>query len=120
MFSIAVSARAATVTIAWDNGHVATVRHGDMRDVQREPVKRLAVYKASFSRDSEPTPHSTAKYSGAHPALPNIRDVFATPQTRAVTHLQTLQIRRLVPAFKIRTASSQLGYTAAPQGIPFL
>jgi hypothetical protein len=24
-----------TVTIAWDNHHVATVHHGDMRDVQR-------------------------------------------------------------------------------------
>jgi hypothetical protein len=23
------------VTIAWDNGHVATVHHGDMRDVHR-------------------------------------------------------------------------------------
>jgi hypothetical protein len=25
------------VTIAWDNGHVATVHHGDMRDIQRAP-----------------------------------------------------------------------------------
>jgi hypothetical protein len=24
-----------SVTIAWDNRHVATVHHGDMRDVQR-------------------------------------------------------------------------------------
>ena len=23
------------VTIAWDNGHVATVQRGDMRDIQR-------------------------------------------------------------------------------------
>ena len=28
------------VTIAWDNGHVATVHHGDMREVERAPTKR--------------------------------------------------------------------------------
>jgi hypothetical protein len=28
------------VTIAWDNGHVVTVHHGDMRDVHRAPTKR--------------------------------------------------------------------------------
>jgi len=25
------------VTIAWDNGHIATVHHGDMREVERAP-----------------------------------------------------------------------------------
>ena len=29
------------VTIAWDNGHVATVHHGDMREIQRAPVKPI-------------------------------------------------------------------------------
>ena len=27
------------VTIAWDNGHVATVHHGDMREIHRAPAK---------------------------------------------------------------------------------
>jgi hypothetical protein len=27
------------VTIAWDNGQVATVHHGDMREIQRTPQK---------------------------------------------------------------------------------
>jgi hypothetical protein len=27
------------VTIAWNNGHVASVRHGDMREVHRVPKK---------------------------------------------------------------------------------
>ena len=27
------------VTIAWDNGHVATVHHGDMREIERLPTK---------------------------------------------------------------------------------
>jgi len=27
------------VTIAWDNGHVASVHHGDMREIQRGPPK---------------------------------------------------------------------------------
>jgi hypothetical protein len=31
------------VTIAWDNGHVASVSRGDMREIQREPIKRPAV-----------------------------------------------------------------------------
>jgi hypothetical protein len=31
------------VTIAWDNGHVATVHHGDMREIQRAPTKRATV-----------------------------------------------------------------------------
>ena len=31
------------VTIAWDNGHVATVHHGDMREIQRAPTKRAPV-----------------------------------------------------------------------------
>jgi hypothetical protein len=31
------------VTIAWDNGQVATVHHGDMREIQRMPTKRATV-----------------------------------------------------------------------------
>jgi len=31
------------VTIAWDNGQVARVRHGDMREIQRAPVKPVTV-----------------------------------------------------------------------------
>jgi hypothetical protein len=31
------------VTIAWDNGQIATVHHGDMRDVQRTPAKPKGV-----------------------------------------------------------------------------
>ena len=31
------------VTIAWDNGQVARVHHGDMREVQRAPAKPFAV-----------------------------------------------------------------------------
>jgi hypothetical protein len=27
------------VTIAWDNGKVASVHHGDMREIQRAPTK---------------------------------------------------------------------------------
>ena len=27
------------VTIAWDNGHVARVHHGDMREIQLSPTK---------------------------------------------------------------------------------
>jgi hypothetical protein len=30
------------VTIAWDNGQVATVHHGDMREIQRAPEKPTA------------------------------------------------------------------------------
>ena len=30
------------VTIAWDNGQVATVHHGDMREIQRAPAKPTA------------------------------------------------------------------------------
>ena len=29
------------VTIAWDNGQVATVHHGDMREIERTPTKRV-------------------------------------------------------------------------------
>ena len=29
----------AAVTIAWNNGHVASVHHGDMREIQRVPTK---------------------------------------------------------------------------------
>jgi hypothetical protein len=31
------------VTITWDNGQVASVHHGDMRDVQRAPTKSQTV-----------------------------------------------------------------------------
>jgi hypothetical protein len=31
------------VTIAWDNGHVATVHHGDMREIQRARAKPTVV-----------------------------------------------------------------------------
>jgi hypothetical protein len=31
------------VTIAWDNGQVARVHHGDMREIQRAPVRPVTV-----------------------------------------------------------------------------
>ena len=31
------------VTIAWDNGQVASVHHGDMREIQRTPAKPIVV-----------------------------------------------------------------------------
>jgi hypothetical protein len=31
------------VTIAWNNGHVATVHHGDMREIQRVPARPTIV-----------------------------------------------------------------------------
>ena len=31
------------VTIAWDNGHVATVHHGDMREIQSTSAKPKGV-----------------------------------------------------------------------------
>jgi hypothetical protein len=31
------------VTIAWDNGQVATVHHGDMREIQHAPAKPIIV-----------------------------------------------------------------------------
>jgi hypothetical protein len=31
------------VTIAWNNGHVATVHHGDMREIQRVPTRPTIV-----------------------------------------------------------------------------
>jgi hypothetical protein len=31
------------VTIAWDNGKVASVHHGDMREIQRRPTKPYTV-----------------------------------------------------------------------------
>jgi hypothetical protein len=31
------------VTIAWDNGHVATVHHGDMREIHRAGAKPAVV-----------------------------------------------------------------------------
>jgi len=31
------------VTIAWDDGHVATVHHGDMREIRRTPLSKATV-----------------------------------------------------------------------------
>ena len=31
------------VTIAWDNGKVARVHHGDMREIQRAPTNKRTV-----------------------------------------------------------------------------
>jgi len=31
------------VVIAWDNGKMATVHHGDMREIQRSPANRAIV-----------------------------------------------------------------------------
>ncbi len=31
------------VTIAWDNGQLARVHHGDMREIQRAPAKPVIV-----------------------------------------------------------------------------
>jgi hypothetical protein len=31
------------VTIAWDNGQVARVHHGDMGEIQREPARPVTV-----------------------------------------------------------------------------
>ena len=31
------------VTITWDNGQVARVHHGDMREIQRTPAKPVIV-----------------------------------------------------------------------------
>jgi hypothetical protein len=31
------------VTIAWDNGQVASVHHGDMREIQQPPIKPRTV-----------------------------------------------------------------------------
>ena len=31
------------VTIAWNNGQVATVHHGDMREIQRAPARLTTV-----------------------------------------------------------------------------
>ena len=33
------------VTIAWDNGRVATVHHGDMREIQRKPTNSHTVQR---------------------------------------------------------------------------
>jgi hypothetical protein len=33
----------AAVTIAWNNGQVASVHHGDMREIQRAPTKSQTV-----------------------------------------------------------------------------
>jgi hypothetical protein len=34
-----------SVTIAWDNGQVASVHHGDMREIERVPNKLHAVQR---------------------------------------------------------------------------
>ena len=31
------------VTIAWDNGQVATIHHGDMREIQQAPARPVTV-----------------------------------------------------------------------------
>jgi hypothetical protein len=36
------------VTIAWDNGQMATVHHGDMREIQRAPAHRTASAKPTI------------------------------------------------------------------------
>ena len=33
------------VTIAWNNGHVAIVHHGDMREILRSPIKSVVAFK---------------------------------------------------------------------------
>ena len=33
------------VTIAWNNGEVARVHHGDMREIQQTPTKPYAIYR---------------------------------------------------------------------------
>ncbi len=33
------------VTITWDNGQVAKVHHGDMKEIQKEPTKLHTVYR---------------------------------------------------------------------------
>ena len=33
------------VTIAWNNGHVASVHHGDMREIQRVATKQPSVIR---------------------------------------------------------------------------
>ena len=41
------------VTITWDNGQVASVHHGDMREVQRAPTKSHTVQRPDRIRLSE-------------------------------------------------------------------
>ena len=41
------------VTIAWDNGKVATVHHGDMGEIQRAPTTAI---KISTTKPSSTTP----------------------------------------------------------------
>jgi hypothetical protein len=36
------------VTIAWDNGQVATVHHGDMREIQRAPAQPTTLSKPTI------------------------------------------------------------------------
>jgi hypothetical protein len=38
------------VTIAWDNGHVASVHHGDMREIHRGSTKPSVLQQPSFGR----------------------------------------------------------------------
>jgi hypothetical protein len=34
-----------SVTVVWDNGKVAKVHHGDMKEIQKEPTKLYTVYR---------------------------------------------------------------------------
>jgi hypothetical protein len=36
------------VTITWNNGQVASVHHGDMRQIQRTPTNPHTVHKCSY------------------------------------------------------------------------
>ena len=38
------------VTITWNNGHVASVQHGDMRQVQRAPLNPHISHKSAHER----------------------------------------------------------------------
>ena len=33
------------VTITWNNGHVAIVHHGDMREILRSPIKSVVAFR---------------------------------------------------------------------------
>jgi hypothetical protein len=57
------------VTIAWNNGQVGRVYHGDMREIQQTPTKSQSV------TPTEPTPlhHSTKPRHTTKPSI--IRDV---------------------------------------------
>ena len=51
----------ASVTIAWDNGHVASVYHGDMCEIEQAPT-------ALRCRCSHDTTNATASGEAASPA----------------------------------------------------